>query len=406
MKTSFLYSIYTYIVILLPFVFCELSFFEVSNKGAISWLLLLLYIGVIIPNIQILLKDDSKLVLFTSLYIVFQLIYIALTPPLPERYNPYNKIFYVLFAFSGLAFWILGYKKVPINGKYILLIVYALILLMCYFSIDTMTNIDYASLFGTGDETFFFIYQILPYILLWLYIPLLITNSKIIKYGLGGILLLLLIAMLKRGPLVSLAFSLLFVIFANKKNIGTKWFVFSAVAFLIVLFIANYMGETTQFLVERFEEDASEGDISNHRFGMWEIFLENWVDRGPISILIGNGFESSHILMFRSGQNAKGAHNDFIELLYCYGILGFWVYSLLVYEYYKKMRLSIKRNYDKKEIIIFCFVIFFCTSFYSSNLTRFSTVIFGMYFYYYAGLMQRELNSDKLRKNKGHSNGK
>ena len=405
MKTSFLYTIYIYIVVLLPFIFCELSFFEVSNRGAISWLLLLLYIGVIIPNIRLLLKDDSKLVLLTFLYIVFQLIYIALTPPLLERYNPYNKLYYVLFAFSGLAFWILGYKKVPINGK-CLLIVYALILLMCYFSIDKMNNIDYVGLFGTGDETFFFIYQILPYMLLWLYIPLLITDSNIIKYGIGGILLLLLLATLKRGPLVSLAFSLLVVFFANKKNIGTKWFVFSATAFLIILFIADFMGETTQFLAERFKGNASEGDISNSRFGMWEIFFGSWIDSGPISILVGNGFESSHILMFRSGQSAKGSHNDFIELLYCYGILGFWVFSLLVYEYYKKMRLSIKRNYDKKEIIIFCFIIFFCTSFYSSNLTRFSTVIFGMYFYYYVGLMQRELNSDKLKRIKGLSNGK
>lgn len=396
MKTSLSTSIIVYLLVLLPFVFCVLSFSDISNRGAIGWFLLILYFLIIILDIDVLKKDHTSMIAFTIVYAIMQLLYILFSRSLPEFYKPYNKLYYFLFAFSGLCFWVLGYRKITIQQKQLLWVQNVFLLLMCILTAMELSTINIVNAFGTNDEKFLFLYQNLSYILLWLFIPLYMNDNTYIRWGIGMIMIVLLVLLLKRGPLVALALSVILIYLTKRKKLETKYVVLFTVFALIFVFSPLLLDDSFDFLLERFQgADETDGDISNHRFSMWEIFISKWITGNSATLLLGNGFESSHIIMYRAVANAKGAHNDFLELLYCNGILGLLIFSFLVYQYYKIMRLAIKIRYKYKDLLIISFVFFFCSSIYSSNLTRFPTVFFGMYFYYFAGAMQRYIDSHK-----------
>ena len=112
------------------------------------------------------------MIAFTIVYAIMQLLYILFSRSLPEFYKPYNKLYYFLFAFSGLCFWVLGYRKISIQQKQLLWVQNVFLLLMCILTAMELSTINIVNAFGTNDEKFLFLYQNLSYILLWLFIPL------------------------------------------------------------------------------------------------------------------------------------------------------------------------------------------------------------------------------------------
>ena len=115
-----------------------------------------------------------------------------------------------------------------------------------------------------------------------------------------------------------------------------------------------------------------------------------------ITWIFGNGFEATHIITYRNLWGAIGAHNDYLDILYNMGIIGEGIFISLIISWILVIKHAIKCNFLYTNIMIYLLVCFIIGSYVSSNLTRFATVFFGLYFYYFAGCLKRNTSKSNL----------
>ena len=360
----------------------------------IPYLILLYCMYIIIANLNSILQRKTTLCWVSLLYILYEIMYIIFSPPLDNpSYGNYGKLYYLLFSITGVSFYILGRKNIRINTTISKNITTSLIIVFVVRSLvdgfvfwSVFRNFK---LFDEDDLSFY--YQILPYCLSWMLIPMYSNVSN--KYLIIVLLLFTITTIIfasKRGPLISIILSFLAFYFLklreNKKNIITHLIVLSVITFVLFAFFS----ESTDQMLSRFDMND---DVSSGRYVIWETILTKWWDNGLVSVLFGNGFESTHMLLYREIGRGIGAHNDFLELLYCNGIVGFALF-LSIWLISAKILFKGIYHLDVMESLVFisAFCMFLVGAIYSSNFVRFVSIFFGIYFYYYAGLSEYRQN--------------
>lgn len=110
-----------------------------------------------------------------------------------------------------------------------------------------------------------------------------------------------------------------------------------------------------EYLQQRIE-DTMEGNSSG-RDTIYREALECWYYAGETQFWIGHGFLST------IPEIGKMAHNDWLEILVDYGVLGFVIYALLFYQLIK----VIKRESDARYrmVMLSCLSIWILKSLYS-----------------------------------------
>ena len=106
--------------------------------------------------------------------------------------------------------------------------------------------------------------------------------------------------------------------------------------FAMINFMDYFIAENDLTIFDRLaniEEDGGSGrdEVWKHTWGMI-------VHSGPLSLLFGHGFNS----VYSDSVLELSAHNDFLEIIYDYGFVGFIIYISLyvkLFKYYKKMNI-------------------------------------------------------------------
>ena len=118
---------------------------------------------------------------------------------------------------------------------------------------------------------------------------------------------------------------------------GILKFVIIFVVMLIVAYGINYwFASSDSVIAERMSRLDEEGVGS--RTVIWKIVLNRIINSNPIALLFGHGYDAVGLL----SKDHLGSHNDFLEVLYDFGIIAFCAYCAMYVKLFTKVRRLIK----------------------------------------------------------------
>lgn len=217
----------------------------------------------------------------------------------------------------------------------------------------------------------------------------LFKRKKIISVVLMLVLMFFIIQGAKRGAVVAGAIGLLCFIYFQMRTVPKKkrqkgyFFVLIAVAGMS--YYAYDVYESNEFLISRMQ-NLAEGNSSGRDL-IYDNIFDSWLESDNFSnLLFGFGFAASLDL---SGTG-NYAHNDWLELLSNYGLLGICVYVALFYSAAKYV-LSSVWNTDKRLVLLTVLLIWFFTTLVSMSYTSSNGYVQSILLAYLLGSQSRSL---------------
>lgn len=206
----------------------------------------------------------------------------------------------------------------------------------------------------------------------------LIKHKKILAISAMFVLIFFIIQGAKRGALITGAIGLLAFIYFQLKSIEKKnrirGFFFVLIVIIGMIFFAYNMYEKNQFLISRMQTIGEEGGSSGRSIIYANVFNGWYNSDNFINLLFGFGFAKSLDL---SGTG-NFAHNDWLELLSNFGLLGIIIYGYLFYTAFSYIRCP-KWHYDKRIVMLAVVCMWFFTTLvsmsYTSNLGYLQAII-------------------------------
>jgi len=222
-------------------------------------------------------------------------------------------------------------------------------------------------------------------------IPLvfLIKKNRLLSVAIMLVLIFFIIQGGKRGAIVVGAMGLMMYIYYQMRTVNKKYKVRGYILISIVAVVIGYfaydMFISNEYLISRMEQMV-EGNVSG-RDRIYANIFNGWLESDSfMNLLFGYGFAGSRLL---SGSG-HFAHNDWLELLSNFGLLGVSIYLILFYSIFKTIRNSNWGN-DKKILFLTIMGMWFATSIFSMGYTSMGGYLNAMMLAYLLGSRSRNL---------------
>lgn len=152
----------------------------------------------------------------------------------------------------------------------------------------------------------------------------------------------------KRGAF--LAYILSSAMFFGVKNFVAKnrneiiFLLFAPFILLLVIFVVYRLsGDSFNFLIDRFSN--IETDQGSGRVEMWSYVLDRFGDGSFFNKIFGTGYYGIRNALILGDFEELSPHNDFLQILYNYGIVGFFIHILIyVYSFAFQRKLIIRKS--------------------------------------------------------------
>lgn len=180
-----------------------------------------------------------------------------------------------------------------------------------------------------ANNSSYFVLFFLPFVLC--------LNNKYVKCLFVVIIIVCVVSSFKRGGVIALAFAL-FVHFVVDKYVKQRDTIFFVVIPLILLYSLLFYyfsysnNEIIIHLMDRFDNISE--DRGSGREEIYQIVYEKFCSSNPIEMIFGHGWNA----VFRVSKDGLSAHNDFLECLFDFGIIGLFLYARLYIGLYKKLK--------------------------------------------------------------------
>lgn len=322
-------------------------------------------------------EDPILLKLFVGLLLVSVALYIVLN----IRHVHVNKVGYILLFLSCyMAIWrsvdlpirvgLLSYLYQPMLDLLIILI------FIFAYTLSSKSK-ELLEFFATGMIaamliTAFFYYKNwtfanevdeahlgTSYYVLFLLPTLLLTPHKWLRY-LGIVITgLVLFSSFKRGGVIAFVLAIVAYLFVKEVLVERKFtrllvFLIAMIAlFIILIFVDNAMGNVISERIINIREDGG-----SNRDQVWTTTWNMIKTSNAQQLLFGHG----HSAVLKYSPLGLSAHNDFLEMLFNYGIIGFVPYLVLHFQLIKQIFSGIKFQNENAPILTFTYTIFFCLS--------------------------------------------
>lgn len=217
----------------------------------------------------------------------------------------------------------------------------------------------------------------------------LIRKSRILSIVTMLVLMFFIVQGAKRGAIVVGGAGLVMYIYYQMRTVEKKhkirgYFLIGIVT-IVLSYFAYGMFIENEFLVSRMEQ-MTEGNLSG-RDTIYTNIFNGWLNSDSfIKLLFGYGFAGSKIL---SGSG-HFAHNDWLELLSNFGLLGVSTYLVLFYSTFKVIRNS-SWDADKRIIFLTIMGMWFATTLFSMGYTSMSGYMRAMMLGYLLGSGNRKI---------------
>ena len=164
------------------------------------------------------------------------------------------------------------------------------------------------------------------------------------------------------GSRIYLGLVLLIMVPVFYKNVNKKIFFLSLIPMLLVIIYIIINSN----MMDKFQYVEDVGALNNRgwlstftsgRTDFWTYDLKAFLNGGLLHILFGNSITFSYEISSAHYNSAIQAHNDFLNILLSYGIIGLYVYLCVLFRFFKKV-INKYLNIERKYIIIFVFAYF------------------------------------------------
>lgn len=319
-------------------------------------ILLKLFVGLIFVSVTfyvvlnaryMLLNKVGRTLLFLSCYMaIWRVVDLPITAGLLSYfYQPMRDLLIILiFIFA----YILSSKSKEILDFFATgMIVAMLITAFFYYKNWTFANeVDEAHL-GTS------------YYVLFLLPTLLLTPHKWLRYVGLFITGLVLFSSFKRGGVIAFVLAIVVYLFVKEVLVERKFtrllvFLTAMIAlFIVLILVDNAMGNIISERILNIREDGG-----SNRDQVWAMTWNMIKASDAQQLLFGHG----HNAVLKCSPLGLSAHNDFLEMLFNYGIIGFTPYIVLHFQLIKQILMGIKMHNKNASIMAFTYTIFFCLS--------------------------------------------
>jgi O-antigen ligase len=197
------------------------------------------------------------------------------------------------------------------------------------------------------------------YYVLFLLPTLLLTPYKWLRYMGLFITGLVLFSSFKRGGLIAFVLGITAYLFVKEVLVERKFtrllvFLIAMIAlFIILIFVDNAMGNIISERILNIREDGG-----SNRDQVWATTWNMIKASDAQQLLFGHG----HNAVFKLSPLGLSAHNDFLEMLFNYGIIGLVPYLVLHFQLIKQIFTGIKMHNKNASIMAFTYTIFFILS--------------------------------------------
>jgi O-antigen ligase len=197
------------------------------------------------------------------------------------------------------------------------------------------------------------------YYALFLLPTILLTPKKWIKYVAIIIVGVIIISSFKRGGSIALVLGLVSYLFVKEVLLEHKitkliWFLVLIFILLITLYyIDNAMGNIISGRLLNIVEDGGSG-----RDQVWATTWNMICTSDIEELTFGHGFNA----VMEDSPQQLSAHNDFLEVLYNYGLICFIPYIMLHIHLTKQLIQSIRQKNTVAPVMVFTYTIFICLS--------------------------------------------
>ena len=193
-----------------------------------------------------------------------------------------------------------------------------------------------------------------------------LKKKKIIGIGLMLVLMFFIIQGAKRGALIAGIIGLLCFVYFQLRTVPKKkrfkGFLLVLIAIAGMSYYAYDVYMSNEYLVSRMQS-LSEGNTSE-RYRIYLSLFNAWFESDSfLSLIFGFGFASSIVI-----SDGSFAHNDWLELLSNFGLLGIIVYAILFYSATKHLTSSVW-DVDKRIMLLSILLIWFFSTLVSMSYT-------------------------------------
>lgn len=189
------------------------------------------------------------------------------------------------------------------------------------------------------------------------YIPLIFTPLLLLNHNKLSPAIFLLVGYVlidsgKRGGIIALVLALLFYYFTIKKSIESakiiRVMIIAIIAIVLLWGMLSEFVENTEFF-NRLLHGSEDSDYSSGRLDIYSDTLSKYFDSDIEGMFLGHGLGS----VAKVSKFGATAHNDFIEALYDFGIVGLFSYIFFYFSFIKQTFSISKQNRKMKGVFVY-----------------------------------------------------
>jgi len=215
-----------------------------------------------------------------------------------------------------------------------------------------------------------------------------LIKNRIISMSFMILIIFFIISGVKRGAIIAGSIGLVFYFYYLIKKIENRNKIIGFLSVIIIISSVTAFAYKTslsnEFMINRMVS-ILEGNTSG-RLGIYDSIFNEWYNSDNIlNLVFGFGFAASVDI-----TDGNYAHNDWLELLSNYGILGICIYAFL---FYTALKLCFKKewHFDKRILMVTITLIWFFTSLISMRYTSLSGIFQSILLGYLVGNESKEL---------------
>ena len=277
---------------------------------------------------KLLIRYTTTMIVIYVLTIIWSLFY-----PLSSR-NVYGYFLLpvFVFAFMNVITRLIDKQSIIVHTLYVVGVLCAAYYLFNY------TNNTYYDVERQSNTS---------YTVLYFFPIMLCTPKKWLRYVAIGLVVLIVMLSLKRGGFVAVLFAVAVYLYISQISLKGKrlkiwgmivFLVLCAVAYLAVIRINSVLLGNMMFdRLSLIEETGGSG-----RESIYRDVLNLIASSRPVNFLFGHGWCATE----RDSFFHLTAHNDFLEILYDFGIIAFVLYIMVIVELFKLAKVLIKHKSD------------------------------------------------------------
>lgn len=371
-------------------------FMPLANRQS-TWMIFLILIAVsllfvVVQNKVIVSIKKNLICKISFFWIIFYSVYFIHT--IFTKGTEGIRIYY----FSSIIWLILGillysYSLKDKNEKGLSFIIYCSIFLLFYFFTRSL-YLSFSHFSSVAEE----LKNTIPYFLMYLSIPVLLINNRNKKMILLGAITFFILLSTKRGPLLLMIIAGGITYFlTSKKNIFFKISTISFIVILGVLIGILVLPDITDKFVNRFdfsdlESDEGLDNLTSTRSVIWTILYTYWINSNINTQIWGFGLNAvpEHLEMLTYHNLRIFAHSDWVDTMFNLGWVGLSLFFLYHIILIREIVLAIKNDNKYGKYMLYGYLMFLFSNFFTGALVSFSTTWFSIFFFYFAAKTQQK----------------